>query len=85
MACKSEKRVIHIIDTPLSGLPLLLIIPLIMARPIVEIPILKGGDAVRFEKLRTEVENLSSEQHAENTWKLNESGAKAKEYISVRI
>ena len=58
---------------------------LIMARPIAETPVLKGEDAVRFEKLRTEVENLSSEQRAENTRKLNEAVAKAKEYISVRI
>ena len=56
-----------------------------MARPIAETPILKGEDAIRFEKLRSEVENLSREQRAENTRKLNEAVAKAKKYISVRI
>lgn len=56
-----------------------------MARPIAETPILKGEDAIRFEKFRSEVENLSKEQRAENTRKLNEAVAKAKEYISVRI
>lgn len=38
-----------------------------MARPIAETPILTGDDAVRFEKLRMEVESLSKEQRAENT------------------
>lgn len=81
---------IHIIsvlaNTPLSGAVFNCILkPLIMARPIAETPILKGEDAVRFEKLRTEVENLSSEQRAENTRKLNEAVAKAREYISIRI
>ena len=56
-----------------------------MARPIAETPILKGEDAIRFEKLRSEVENLSREQRAENPRKLNEAVAKAKKYISVRI
>ena len=56
-----------------------------MARPIAETPILKGKDAVRFEKLRVEVENLSKKQREENTKKLNEAVSKAKEYISVRI
>ena len=56
-----------------------------MARPIAETPVLKGEDAVHFEKLRTEVENLSKEQRAENTRKLNEAVAKAKEYISINI
>ena len=73
-------------DTPLSGATFNWIIkPLFMARPIAETPVLKGEDAVRFEKLRTEVENLSSEQRAENTRKLNEAVAKAKEYISINI
>lgn len=56
-----------------------------MARPIAETPVLKGEDAVRFEKLRNEVENLSKEQRAENTKKLNEAVKKAKKYISIRI
>ncbi|MCH5219840.1 MAG: hypothetical protein J1F20_04655 [Muribaculaceae bacterium] len=56
-----------------------------MARPIAETPVLKGEDAIRFERLRTEVENLSQEERAENTRKLNEAVAKAKKYISVRI
>lgn len=56
-----------------------------MARPIAETPILTGEDAVRFEKLRMEVENLSREQRAENTRRLNEAVNKAKEYITVCI
>lgn len=56
-----------------------------MARPIAETPILKGEDAIRFEKLRTEVENLSTKQREENTKKLNEAVAKALEYISIKI
>ena len=54
-----------------------------MARPIAETPILTGDDAVRFERLRLEVENLSKEQRAENTKKLNEAVKKAKEYITI--
>ena len=54
-----------------------------MARPIAETPILTGDDAVRFEKLRMEIENLSKEQRAENTKRLNEAVKKAKEYIHV--
>lgn len=57
----------------------------IMARPIAETPVLTGKDAVRFEKLRLEVESLSKEQRAENTRKLNEAVRKAKEYITVCI
>lgn len=56
-----------------------------MARPIAETPILTGEDAVRFEKLRMEVESLSKEQRSENTRKLNEAVRKAKEYISICI
>ncbi|MDE6509810.1 MAG: hypothetical protein K2K99_06390 [Muribaculaceae bacterium] len=56
-----------------------------MARPIAETPILTGEDAVRFEKLRMKVENLSKEQRAENTRKLNEAVKKAKEYITICI
>ncbi|MEZ3466147.1 MAG: hypothetical protein K1V93_07280, partial [Muribaculum intestinale] len=57
----------------------------IMARPIAETPILTGDDAVRFEKLRMEVESLSKEQRAENTKKLKEAVKKAKEYITICI
>ncbi|MBD5262450.1 MAG: hypothetical protein HDS39_00040 [Bacteroides sp.] len=56
-----------------------------MARPIAETPILTGEDAIRFEKLRLEVENLSKEQRAENSRKLNEAVKKAKEYINICI
>lgn len=56
-----------------------------MARPIAETPILTGEDAVRFEKLRMEVENLSKEQRAENTKKLREAVKRAKKYISICI
>lgn len=54
-----------------------------MARPIAETPVLTGSDAVRFEKLRLEVESLSKEQRAENSRKLNEAVKKAKSYITV--
>ncbi len=56
-----------------------------MARPIAETPILTGEDAVRFEKLRLEVENLSKEQRAENTKKLKEAVKRAKKYITICI
>ncbi len=56
-----------------------------MARPIAETPILTGDDAVRYEKLRMEVESLSKEQRAENTKKLKEAVKKAKEYITICI
>ncbi|MDE6410379.1 MAG: hypothetical protein K2K81_09115 [Muribaculaceae bacterium] len=56
-----------------------------MARPIAETPVLKGEDAIRFDRLRLEVENLSNEQRAENTKKLNEAIKKAKEYITICI
>lgn len=54
-----------------------------MARPIAETPILTGEDAVRFEKLRLEVESLSKEQRTENSKKLKEAVNKAKEYINI--
>ncbi|MCH5246445.1 MAG: hypothetical protein J1E84_08265 [Muribaculaceae bacterium] len=54
-----------------------------MARPIAETPVLTGSDAVRFEKLRLEVESLSKEQRAENSRELNEAVKKAKSYITV--
>lgn len=56
-----------------------------MARPIAETPVLTGDDAMRFEKLRIEVEGLSKEQRAENTKKLKEAVKKAKEYINICI
>ena len=40
-----------------------------MARPIAETPVLTGEDAIRFEKLRMEVESLTKEQRAENSRK----------------
>ena len=52
-----------------------------MARPIAETPVLTSDDAVRFEKLRMEVESLSKEQRAENTRKLKEAVKKAKEIV----
>ncbi|MCH5310295.1 MAG: hypothetical protein J1E58_10580 [Prevotella sp.] len=54
-----------------------------MARPIKETPVLTGNDAFRFEMRRLEVENMSSEQRAENIRKLEETVAKAKKYIEV--
>lgn len=56
-----------------------------MARPIAETPILTGEDALRFERLRIEVENLSPEQRAANTRKLKEAVKKAEKYITVCI
>lgn len=56
-----------------------------MARPIAETPILTGKDAVRFERLRLEVESLTKEQRVENTKKLNEAIRKAKSYITICI
>lgn len=56
-----------------------------MARPIAETPILTGEDAVRFEKLREEVESLSQEQRAENTRKLRDAVKKAQMYITISI
>lgn len=54
-----------------------------MARPIAETPVLTGSDAVRFEKLRLEVERMSKERRAENSRKLNEAVKKAKSYIQI--
>lgn len=56
-----------------------------MARPIAETPILTGEDAVRFQKMRLEVENLSKEQRAENTRRLREAIKNAKNHITVCI
>ena len=58
---------------------------LIMARPIAETPVLTGDDAIRFENLRLEVENLSKKQRADNSRKLKEAVNKAKEYISIAL
>ena len=56
-----------------------------MARPIAETPILTGEDAVRFERLRLEVDNLSKDQRAENTRKLKEAVAEAMKRITSCI
>lgn len=56
-----------------------------MARPIAETPVLTDEDALRFERMRLEVENLSKEERAENTKKLQESVKKALSYITVCI
>lgn len=56
-----------------------------MARPIAETPILTGEDAIRFDRMRKEVESLTKEQRAENTRKLNEAVAKAKQRITICI
>lgn len=57
----------------------------IMARPIAETPILTGEDAIRFERLRKEVDSLTKEERAENTRKLEERIKNAKIQISIRI
>lgn len=54
-----------------------------MARPIAETPLLTGEDAIRFEKLRMEVESFTREQRAENSRKLKEAVKRAKEYITI--
>ena len=56
-----------------------------MARPIAETPILTGEDAIRFENLRKEVDNLSQEQRAENSRKLKKDVEKAKQRITICI
>lgn len=56
-----------------------------MARPIAETPILTGEDAIRFERLRKEVDSLTKEERAENTRKLEERIKNAKIQISIRI
>lgn len=56
-----------------------------MARPIAETPVLTGQDAVRFEKMRLEVESLTDEQRSENSRKLNDAVAKAKKYITISL
>jgi len=56
-----------------------------MARPIAETPVLTGNDAVRFERLREEVENLTKEQRAENSRKLKEAVERAKSYITISL
>ncbi len=54
-----------------------------MARPIAETPILTGEDAIRFDRLRIEVESLTKEQRAENTRKLKEAVKEANKLIRV--
>ena len=56
-----------------------------MARPIAETPVLTGQDAVRFEKMRLEVESLTDEQRSENSRKLSDAVAKAKKYITISL
>ncbi|MCM1093390.1 MAG: hypothetical protein NC421_05480 [Lachnospiraceae bacterium] len=56
-----------------------------MARPIAETPILIGEDAIRFERLRKEVDSLTKEQRAENTRKLKEDIQNAKNRIEICI
>ena len=56
-----------------------------MATPISETPILTGEDAVRFERLRKEVDNLTKEERAKNTQKLKEAVAKAKTRVTICI
>ena len=58
---------------------------ILMARPIAETPVLTGNDAVRFERLREEVENLTKEQRAENSRKLKEAVERAKSYITISL
>lgn len=64
---------------------LISIVDKIMARPIAETPILTGEDAIRFERLRKEVDSLTKEQRAENTRKLEERIQNAKIQISIHI
>ena len=52
-----------------------------MARPIKETPILTGEDAIRFEEMRLQVENMSEEERAENRKEFAKRVAKAKKYI----
>jgi hypothetical protein len=56
-----------------------------MARPIAETPILTGEDAIRFERMRKEVDSLTKEQRAENTHKLKEAIKNAKNRITICI
>lgn len=53
----------------------------LMARPIKETPILTGEDAIRFEEMRLQVENMSEEERAENRKEFEKRVAKAKKYI----
>lgn len=52
-----------------------------MARPIREIPVLKGEDAFNFEMRRLEVEHISKEQRAEKHRKFKAQVSEAKKYI----
>lgn len=52
-----------------------------MARPIRETPVLTGEDAIRFEEMRLNVENMSEEQRAENRKEFEKRVAKAKKHI----
>ena len=52
-----------------------------MARPIRETPILTGEDAIRFEEMRLQVENMSEEQRAKNRKEFEKRVAEAKKLI----
>ena len=52
---------------------------------IAETPILTGEDAIRFERLRKEVDNLTKEQRAENTRKLEDRIKNANIQVSICI
>lgn len=52
-----------------------------MARPIRETPVLTGEDAIRFEEMRLNVENMNEEQQAENRKEFEKRVAKAKKHI----
>ncbi len=56
-----------------------------MARPIAETPVLIGEDAIRFERLRKSVDDLTDEQRAENTRRLKESIKNSPIQIEIRI
>ncbi len=56
-----------------------------MARPIAETPILRGEDAIRFERLRKEVDSLTKEQREENLRQLKEEIKNAPFQIEICI
>lgn len=56
-----------------------------MARPIAETPILTGEDAIRFERMRKEVDNLTKEERVENTRRLKEAIKNARNHIIISL
>ncbi len=56
-----------------------------MARPIAGTPILTGEDAIRFERLRKEVDNLTKEERQENIRRLEEAIKNARNRIIISI